>query len=125
MTQAAARGPREGRRIGRPFSLEQNRGLLTVYHGARSLLSFAGLHALAVRDGQALERAAWWLQYESAEITSPPATDPRARQTMPSMLLLMNLTDPSPNKNVDPAGMPASGIDRRECRPAELFVEAI
>src|SRR5262249_8635911 len=43
-------------------------------------------------------------QYESAEITSPPAIEPRARQVAPLMLSLMNRTEPSPIRALTPPG---------------------
>ena len=43
-------------------------------------------------------------QSESALITSPPATLPSDRQVMPSMVLLMNRTEPSPRREFTPPG---------------------
>ena len=43
-------------------------------------------------------------QYWSLLTTSPPATVPRARQAIPSMDDLMNLTLPSPNRVLTPPG---------------------
>jgi hypothetical protein len=43
-------------------------------------------------------------QYESELITSPPATVPSPRQTIPSIVLLTNRTEPSASRALTPAG---------------------
>ena len=58
-------------------------------------------------------------QYESALMISPPAIEPRERQTGPAIDDLMNRTLPSPSSDVDAAGMIASRGDGGEGRAAD------
>lgn len=63
---------------------------------------------ITISHGQLLlkggNRGTAWPQYWSELMTSPPLTDPRARQTPPSTDCLMKCTLPSPNRAFTPPG---------------------
>ena len=61
---------------------------------------------------------------QSAEITSPPAIEPRARQVSGLTLFFMNFTLPSANSDVHSARVVAAGGERRIGRAAVVLVDA-